>query len=292
MSDQAFGSPQNPARTTNPFWRIVEVGWGGPIGILQIDYPAGISFDFEPDEPIGIGGPFDAGSTIPSANYKDSLVGYISLTAPSPVFIRQLYGFTAFLYSINPLESLIWSTDDPPDNLSDLIAANQAAFEAAIAAGPPVYASGTITCVGSQPIYAPPDTPTFIAPTCGGPAMPGATIMEWWVAFQAVSESGRNLVRDFYLFNFKNEKNPIAISNLAPQFDDQLGAFDMTAVLNIWGANTPLMIADDSKSIGPPAPPPPPPIIPPTMPLVSQTATASYYASGTLWTVTKTGFMP
>lgn len=160
MSDQAFGSVKNPARSDYPFVRIVEVGWGGPIGILSIDYPEGISFNFSPDMPAAIG-PYAPNAVIPRADYNGSppdptfKVFAIGTTVPGAP-LATLYDLisTVYLYFAPGGASCCGSPGEscdlfgPPEDLNPALSAFLTRLHAA---GYTELSSGINLVMGSGP---------------------------------------------------------------------------------------------------------------------------------------------
>jgi hypothetical protein len=315
MSDQAFGSVQNPARSYYPFVRIVEVGWGGGIGILQIDFPSGIDFTFMPDSP-GFLPAYSANEIIPVADYKDEKIDELQIPG-SGRSIQTLYtDVPTYYYFIAASAQCCGSPglecDAPPDLSaqlgSEITHAQSKGFTVidsgitvVMGNGPsnpgenrysswgapvlrPADVNSPVVLVGydrvgsaSQTLYDPgPVSDVFSACNVDDPN--NFNNDAWYIIKYTVS---RSTIRQFWLINFKNEKEQIDISNAGPTPDPNLpGGANITATLNIYGAGVVLTVSEDGNSINSSTPP-----------LISQQKIASYDAAGTLFSITKTGFV-
>lgn len=102
------GSAAHPVQLNDHFFgpKIKEVHWGGGIGVLQIEYPAGLGFSFEPSTPVENLGPRSLivanGDTVDKAALVEEVLIYeLRTVATNFIDIRQLYDVpvTGFMLS-------------------------------------------------------------------------------------------------------------------------------------------------------------------------------------------------
>lgn len=222
------------------FWhRIVNVGWGGQYGILEITAPSGMTFQF---------GSFIAGGLLIGTFTKNDVTGAITpinLTAP---ILSNLYDIIDVFYLIGtvvfpdrvPPDPFAYETIKagihPPDRFRepvDLRTLDSNEFPFNISGWPtdgnwadPTFPWGTWS--DGRPAYLP-------ASSGSDPSAPGYYVNPNWGLGEAyqTSERSRDLKKYAWLLDFTSTAERIGsqtveLSIQEAGHDDDLGSFDMT----------------------------------------------------------------
>lgn len=266
----------------DPWHRIVNVGWGGQIGVLQVTMPDGIDFTFSPFEALPIG-PLADGEAIEAADLTGS-VNEVQLSGSTVV--ANLYDETETLWIIDSVvfpDSPFSSEAEYDAYKAGYVPPDQRFQEVA-----DVRTLGTDVRPGAgidttPPSAWPPDgTWSSWAHYDGFGPLPPTGEPFWGLGQHSTqSEVSRDAVRAIWLFDFGTDRigsGTITVANPSAEHDDRLASYSMSFALRIFPRGVVLTRSGLSLSAD-------------LTPLYSAATSAAYDQAGTLFSFDRSGLL-